>query len=346
MQAIEQQNLLSDPTRIHPSIALTIASTVDSYGIDSDAMLAELGIDKTRDLRYNMRVVGSLNDEIWRAALRVTNDDAIGIKFVKHFQIGSLSGLGFCWAASNTLLDGFLRLSRYFSVISTAVKIEVIEHRDVIRIILKLPVPYGVAADPGIDACLALFVHLSRLVLGDKLNASSLQLQRPKPLAFKTFDAYFKCPIHYDADTNELSFDKAVMLEPLQQSNPDLARINDQVVVDYIRQQDRDNYTARVASIIAEDLPLGTPSQTMVAKRLNIGSKTLQRRLTQEGTSFSALLNQIRQDLSIKYLKNEWRSISEISYLLGFTEPSNFTRWFKEESGESPTHFRDVHQED
>jgi hypothetical protein len=62
--------LLKDPTRIHPSITLTLAKTIDSYGIDSRQMLSSFGIDIERDLTNDKRVVGGLNDCIWRAAER------------------------------------------------------------------------------------------------------------------------------------------------------------------------------------------------------------------------------------------------------------------------------------
>jgi AraC-like DNA-binding protein len=340
MQNVQELMLSKDPTRIHPSITLTLAKTIDSYGVDSRSLLSGLGIDIDKDLTNEKRVMGSVNDSIWRAAVKATGDDAIGIKFTEHFQIGSLGGLGFCWSASATLLDAFSRLSQYFAVISSAGKITISEEQDLIRVALVLPVPYGVAADPGVDSALALFLHLARLVQGNDLNPVSVHFQRPQPSGYLIFDGFFKCKLQYDASLNELVFEKRDMLKSLLVSNPELARVNDQVVVDYIRKQESENFTSKVSAIIAEDLLLGTPSQLLIAEKLNISSKTLQRRLKTEGINFSSLLNDIRSDLARKYLINEWRAISEVSYLLGFTEPSNFTRWFKSETGLSPVEFR------
>lgn len=340
MSNLSPELLLKDPTRIHPSITLTLAKTIDSYGIDSRQMLSSFGIDIERDLTNDKRVVGGLNDCIWRAAEEATGDDAIGIKFTNYFQIGSLDGLGFSWSASATLFDAFSRLSRYFAVISSAGKICITEEQDVTRVALLLPVPYGVAADPGVDSALALFLHLSRLVQGDGLNPTSVHFQRPKPSALSVFEDFFRCDIEYNASLNELVFEKRDMLKPLLVSNPELARANDQVVADYIRKQESDNFTCKVSAIIAEYLLLGTPSQLMIAEKLNISTKTLQRRLKAEGINFSSLLCDIRHDLAKKYLMHHWRTISETSYLLGFTEPSNFTRWFKSETGMSPAEYR------
>ena len=340
MSAIHREMLLKDPTRIHPSVTLTIVKIIESYGLDSQALLATLGVDIEADLAMDKRVVGSVHDAIWRLALKATKDDAIGIQFTQHFRLESLSGLGFCWAASHTLLDGFMRFSRYFSVISSAGKITINEEQEVIKVALVLPVPYGVAADQGVDAMLALLVHLSRLVQGDELCPLGVNLQRPKPTSYKAFDDFFKCKITYGAELNEVVFLKRDLLKISPTANPELVRANDQIVIDYIRQNNKENMTSKVASLIADELPLGTPSQPMIAEKLNISCKTLQRRLAAEKTNFSTLLDQIRSDLAAKYLMHEWRTVSEISYLLGFTEPSNFARWFKQDKGISPIEFR------
>lgn len=329
-----------DPTRIHPSVALTIAKTIDSYGIDSRALFAHLGVNKDKDLTNEKRVVGSVNDAIWRAALKASGDDGIGIKFVKHFQIGSLGGLGFSWAASNSVLEAFTRLSRYFAVISSAGKIVIDEEVDIIKVALVLPVPYGVAADSGVDSALALFVHLSRILLGEELSPKKVHFQRPKPNNHAVFDDFFRSDINYDMALNEVVFEKKDMLQALPISNPELARVNEQCVSDYMKRLENENFASKVSSIITEDLPLGTPCQVLIAQKLNISGKTLQRRLKAEQTTFSSLLNDIRNDQAKKYLTNKWRSISEISYLLGFTEPSNFARWFKDEFGISPVQYR------
>jgi AraC-like DNA-binding protein len=307
-------------------------------------MLSSLGIDIESDLTHDKRVVGQMNDEIWRAALRETKEESIGIKFVDHFQLGSLSGLGFSWMASDTLLDGFLRLSRFFSVISNAGKIDVTEETDSIKVAFILPVPYGIAEDTGIDAGLALFVQLCRIVRGDKFSPSLLYMQRPQPSSTGPFDDFFGCPIHYNTHQNALMFAKTEVQKKLPIANPDLARANDQVVIDYLRKHAVENTSSKVSSLIVEALPLGTPSIKSIAEKLFMSTKTLQRRLTSEATTFSSLMNDVRQTLANNYLQQPWRSIGEVSYLLGFTEPSNFTRWYKTAVGISPHEYRETHQ--
>ncbi len=89
-------------------------------------------------------------------------------------------------------------------------------------------------------------------------------------------------------------------------------------------------------AFVIERLPVGIPSQEMVADSLYMSVRNLQRKLQVEGNSYKQILDDVRQQLAEQYLKEKQRSIGEITYMLGFTEPSNFTRAFKRWTGLSP----------
>jgi AraC-like DNA-binding protein len=76
---------------------------------------------------------------------------------------------------------------------------------------------------------------------------------------------------------------------------------------------------------------------------MNMSTRNLQRRLHQEGASFKMLLEKTRKDLSHQYIKNSNLSINEITFMLGFSEPANFTRAFKRWTDHSPSEYRLTH---
>ena len=71
--------------------------------------------------------------------------------------------------------------------------------------------------------------------------------------------------------------------------------------------------------------------------------RSLQRKLHEQDTSFKELLSNTQQELALFYIRDSNRSIGEITYLLGFSEPSNFTRAFKRWTGQSPAEYRENH---
>ncbi|MEA2094390.1 MAG: helix-turn-helix transcriptional regulator, partial [Pseudomonadota bacterium] len=109
---------------------------------------------------------------------------------------------------------------------------------------------------------------------------------------------------------------------------------------DYLARFDRANITMQVRSKIIEQLHDGAPKQEDIAGTLHVSLRSLQRKLKDEHTSYKTLLENTRQQLAMQYLRDSQRSIGEITYLLGFAEPSNFTRAFRRWTGQSPGEFR------
>ena len=81
-------------------------------------------------------------------------------------------------------------------------------------------------------------------------------------------------------------------------------------------------------------------SAETVADHLRMSARTLSRRLADEGTSHKAILDELRADLARRYLEDAELAISEVAFLLGFSEPSAFHRAFKRWTGQTPSQFR------
>ena len=98
--------------------------------------------------------------------------------------------------------------------------------------------------------------------------------------------------------------------------------------------------TIQVKTKLIQELPSGHICEENIAEDLYMSQRSLQRRLREEGTTYKELLNETRRDLAAQYIKVSGVSINEITYLLGFSEPSNFSRAFKRWTGVSPSEYR------
>jgi len=87
----------------------------------------------------------------------------------------------------------------------------------------------------------------------------------------------------------------------------------------------------------------GSPSADHIAARLHMSRRTLARRLEQEGTTFKALLDELRRDLAMRWLVTEDLGVAELGHRLGFCEPAAFHRAFKRWSGKTPGQYRRDH---
>jgi AraC-like DNA-binding protein len=190
------------------------------------------------------------------------------------------------------------------------------------------------------DMGMAILMRMCQITVGEHIVPVRVILQRPTPPCADRFNTFFAAPIEYEAPDNRLCFEPHLVNQPLMTSHPELARINDQTVIDYLARFDRSNITMKVRARIIEQLPGGTPHQVSIADDLHVSLRSLQRKLKDEETTFKILLEDTRRELAMQYLREEHRSVGEIAYLLGFSEPSNFTRSFRRWAGCSPAEFR------
>ena len=323
------------------SVAALVAQTLRTYDCDPGPLFREAGLDIGLLSNPDTRYPGNRVQHLWQLAVDASGDPCFGFVAGEQVQPAVLHGLGFAWLASDTLRDALTRLMRYSRLISTAANMQLQDTDNSLDLVILRPKGVKFVAPAFQDAGMSGFLRMCRLTAGDEIDPVHVSLMSTRPNCAEALETYFRAPIEYSADTNILSFSKQLVDSPLAHANPGLARINDQAVVDYLARFDRDSLTMQVRSRIIERLHDGTPNQQTIAHSLNVSLRSLQRKLNKEETNFKSLLESTRRELALVYIRETHRSLGEITYLLGFSEPSNFTRAFKRWTGVSPIEYRD-----
>jgi AraC-like DNA-binding protein len=101
-----------------------------------------------------------------------------------------------------------------------------------------------------------------------------------------------------------------------------------------------DSMADRVRAELLQLATVGLPSIDDIARRLATSPRSLQRRLRDEGVTFADLVRRTREDLARRYLKDPGLTVTEVAYLLGFSEASAFSRAFRAWTGRTPGEFR------
>ena len=130
------------------------------------------------------------------------------------------------------------------------------------------------------------------------------------------------------------------MQMPLTTGNQDLLLSTEKIIAEYLKSLRRNDIITDVRTQIMRQLPSGEISDNSIADALHMSTRTLQRRLKDRNIRYRDLLESVRQELADKYINEPGYSITEISYLLGFAEPSSFSRSFKRWTGNSPSRTR------
>lgn len=185
------------------------------------------------------------------------------------------------------------------------------------------------------------FVLLSRRLTGLDLVPLEMGFQHSKPDDLSAYDRFFRSPLAFDRPVNEMRLDAALIQYPLVQADPGLCTVLDQYAEELLaRLPQAESFLDSVRRVISQELRGGDPSLTAIAKQLGYAPRTLQRKLQEAGTSYHTLLDEMRRELSIYYLREAQIAVSEVAFLLGFSETSAFHRAFRRWMGISPGEFR------
>ena len=190
------------------------------------------------------------------------------------------------------------------------------------------------------DFTFSLLISMCRMNAGADMRPLQVRLLRAAPPDPSPWLDFFGGDVCFGADQDSLLFDGATVDRPLPTGNQELAATFDQILNEQLAALTPTDLRTRCKALLLQQLTSGTPSQEELAEQVHMTSRTLHRKLAEQGLSFSTLLDETRYDLAVKYLKDPSRSVTEITFLLGFSEHSAFTRAFKRWSGQAPTSYR------
>jgi AraC-like DNA-binding protein len=317
---------------------LPIAKALEYSGVDSVRILraADVSAHLTNDPLVRLPV--ETMRKLYQLCVEVTNNPYFGLGVARFVQPSNLHALGHALAASHTLREFCVRLERYFRLVSEAAVVR-LDERDG-----EVAVHFEHLADlcgETEDAFLAFLIMSMRQLSGATFAPLRVGFRHSMPLpGDEPYTTLFGAPVTFDGEGSLLVFAKADLVQPLAGSCPELAQVNDGIANKYMARLDKDDIVSRVRQAIVENLPNGECTREIVASLLSMSPTTLQSKLAKRETSFHDLLDTTRMELARSYAQQSALSVTEMAFLLGFSDTSNFARAFKRWTGVSPTDFR------
>ena len=287
------------------------------------------------------RVAASWVLRLWDYLPRRTGDESFGLWLAERLSGAPLTVAWWVILASRTLGDGLARAQRYQRLLHDAAQSEVIETPGGVIYRHQVGAPPFRASRHAIEFGFASLVQLARRATGQDLVPELTRLKHPAPSDLARHRRFFGPAIDFDADHDEIGFSREQLDRPLVTADDALREVVEAHARALIARLPSDERTsARAASVVCELLRDGAPRAESVARRLGIPQRTLQRRLQAEGTSFAALVDGVRRELSERYLADPRVSTQEVAFLVGFSDVSAFHRAFVRWTGVTPARFR------
>jgi AraC-like DNA-binding protein len=326
----------------HPVRSLLPAlGVMNDLGYDSQACLKGSGILLSQLDDANARM--SLQQELafYRNALELSGDPVVGLQLGEPFipQRYGLFGYALLSAATFrhalTLTENFGRLTFSFYTFTYGVS-----GRRAWFCMSEPPPFEQELVDLYLDRDMSAAVVDFREVLGGPFPIEEVYITHDGHGRQQDYRDYYGCTAHFCADSNKLVFSSALLDKPLPQSDPESSRHFQQQCQLLIAKLATAGHFVDDVRMLMLARPGFFPDIDYVAEKLGMSTRTLRRRLKEEGSNYRALLDEIRFGLAKEYLGETNLPMEEICGLLGYSESGNFSHAFRRWSGQSPRDWR------
>ena len=327
---------------VHASIGAMILATARAMGADPAALARHAGFDPSRATDPDARIPITVETLLWDEAARLTDDPAFGLHAAERLRPGIFDVVDYAIRTAPTLRVSLERLARYNRLVHDAAVFSLVQEGDALRLEHSLG---GVKQSRQA----AEFTLASVMVVGGQINGSAIW---PSRVTFQheaeggaaEHVRLFGLAPSFSAPANSLTFSRELLERPLPEADALLSRVIERHAETLLaaRPTPAETTVARIRRLLCESLGKDDAASTLsgAAARLRMSERSLQRRLSDEGQTFDALLDELRRELALRYLTDKKIAIAEVAFLLGYSEPSAFHRAFKRWTGSTPSQVR------
>ena len=316
----------------------------DAKGIAVDPLFEKAGLKPEILGSDEGRIDGEQLQAFIHLLAEHTGNPVLGLETGDYVQPGSYSVLGYITMSCATLGEAVTRIAPYEKLVGDMGTTRLKMKGDCATLIWTCNFTDSVLWPQVVDNVFASWINYARW-LADSTDATPLEvrLRRPSPGPEheKAYALRWQCPVQFDAEEDAVTFAQSLLATRLRQPDPLLRKTLEAHALSQLALLDTDtDLTSKVKQSIQKQLAEGITRQDMVAEDLGMTSRTLQRKLSQEGVSYQKLLDEVRQQMAEDYLQNTGMSIPDIALRLGYSETTSFHRKFKAATGKTPGDFR------
>jgi AraC-like DNA-binding protein len=316
---------------------------LDLHGLDAVNIARDAGVDLATIPAPGERIEVEKIDAILRVAIPLIRDPAFGLHAARCWHPSELGVLGYAWLSSSTLRTGLERAVRYSRLVGERGITEIEDTRQGLKVRFWAkrgnPAVVPVAA-VFVDIAMAILLDLCRMNAGAALRPVAATLRRRKPDAADAYERFFGCPVQFSVEENTFVLSAKDADRALPSANRQLAAVFDKMLTEELARLDKSDVVSRCRAEVLEHLSSGEGTAEDAARQLHMSPRTLQRKLAEAKTTYLQLVDDTRKDLALRYIEDPRRSVTDITFSLGFSQPSAFTRAFKRWTGLSPSDYR------
>jgi AraC-like DNA-binding protein len=330
---------VSDSAKDRMKVPGTFWALIRSMGLTPAAVLRHSDLPLTMYTRECELTTAQLFS-IWRSVRELGKDPTLGWKGFRDVKSEQFHPTLLAALNARTYRESLERLARYKQLCGAQ---EFRFSEDDAEFLIEVSWPFAAGEQAPallLDANFALVVELGRRGTATTLTPKRIELARPEDPEDGLRD-YFGCPIEYAARRDVLILRTKTLALPFFAHNEELLRMLAPQLEGQLKAvRSKQTTHERVKWVLKRLLAGNRPDIGVVARELGMSGRTLQRRISEEGTRFRLLLNETRQELVREYLADDSVEIAEAAFLLGYEDANSFYRAFRSWTGTTPAEWR------
>ncbi len=315
---------------------LPLLGVLEAQGFDAKALLHRAGIPATALEDVQMRLPRELLERFWQIGSEVMGDPAIALRVATLANTNTLGTIGYLASASESLRTA-LEINKDLTSLlleDVVCELESVGEAAFFRCSMG---PVSRRSPYFMEYAIGLTVTMSRLVGAVGTDPLEANFTYSAPAHADEYERILRLPVRFDAPENGVLYPISMMDGLNPSADIALRQLLEQHAADQLAKiPSGDPLSHRVRVHLRSVRPLRGLTSNAIAARFSMSDRTLRRRLRDEGTSYQEILDDVRSELARHYLAKEKRGIDDVAYILGFSDPSAFTKAFRRWTGMTP----------
>jgi len=314
----------------------TLSEALLARGFSEDELSQTLGVELSKLDDEELRVSLDRYYALWDSAISFTGDESLALRLAANNVMEGMGSLGHVFFSCKTLRSAIEHYQRYYKLINESIEVTFNVEGDeaIVSYAVKEGLDYSQAE---MEYTLALAASRARKVLKSGLDIHYVAFQHEQPAYVEAYQETFRCPVKFGEAQSRIVFDASYLDYPMPRNSPSLYKVLtvhlDRLLSALGR---RSKVSSNVESIVRAKISDPKLDADYVAERLNMSRNTLYRHLKKEGTSYNDIVTEVRSVFAKDGLSSGEYSVTELAFLLGFSEVSAFSRAFKRWTGKTP----------
>jgi AraC-like DNA-binding protein len=313
-----------------------------SKGADRQALSDRSGIRPEDLADQDNRIPLTHYMALMKAGQALCDMPALALRFCEETRFEELSIVGRICQSATTMGEALKQLNRYSRLVAEVHGLGVNERFALVRrdgeIWLQDQRPDPNSFPELTEAAFGRFICEMTRHYGDTPFVTAIHVTFPRPSYSAEYDRILKAPVTFEAEWNAMRIEPSWLALEIHAPNRYVFGIFNAHADDLLKSLETSKTTrGRLESLLIPLLHTGEPDMTAMAQQLGVSRPTLYRRLKAEGVSFEAVVDDLRHRMALTYLDGRKLSVNETAYLVGFSDPSAFSRAFKRWTGNSPS---------